>query len=312
MPDILTLTMNPAVDLSVDAEGILPTHKIRCEAVRREAGGGGVNVARVLTRLGADCRAIFPAGGALGRLLVDLVRKEGIDEIPVEIAGETRENFTANDAHTGEQFRFVLPGPVLSEAELAACLSRLRCCAPPHYLVASGSLPPGCPPSFHGEVAQIARQMGARLVVDTSGDALAAALQQGAYLCKPSLRELEAVAGRHLPDRGAQVGAARALVETGRAQAVALTLGRHGALLVTAEGSWRAPPIDVEVVSAVGSGDSFLAGFIWALDRGERWEECFAWAVAAGTAAVVTPGSELAERVDIERLRQAVVIESLP
>ncbi|ESR25337.1 1-phosphofructokinase family hexose kinase [Lutibaculum baratangense] len=312
MSDILTLTMNPAVDLSVTADAVTPTHKIRCREERREAGGGGINVARVVRRLGGDCRALFPAGGSMGDLLVRAVEKEGIATVPVRIAGETRENFTATAAATGEQYRFVLPGPLLSEAEWRGCLDALECCETPRFVVSSGSLPLGCPASVNGEVARISRALGARLVVDSSGDSLKAALDEGVYLCKPSLRELEGVTRTKLPDRASQLAAAKDIVSAGRAAAVALTLGDEGALLVTAERAWFAPPIEVEVRSAVGAGDSFLAGFMWSLAGDLPWEECFAWAVAAGTAAVLTPGSELAERGDIEHLRRdRVLVEPL-
>lgn len=309
MSDILTLTMNPALDLSVVADGIGPTHKIRCRDERREAGGGGINVSRVVCRLGGDCRAVFPAGGALGQLLLDLVGREGIVAFPVAIAQETRENFTATDAGRNQQYRFVLPGPTLDEAEWRACLARIEACDPARYLVASGSLPPGCPPSFYAELAALARARGAKLVVDSSGPGLAAALEAGVHLCKPSRSELEHLAGSALSDRRSQISAAQEIVASGGAEAVALTLGGDGAILVTTAGAWQAPPVPVEPVSAVGAGDSFLAGFVWALARGESWQDSFSWAVAAGTAAVLTPGSELAERHDIETIRREVRID---
>lgn len=311
MSEILTITMNPAIDLSVTAERVAPTHKIRCEAERREPGGGGINVARVICRLGGDCRALFPAGGTMGDLLVRLVHREGISAVPIDIAGQTRESFTANDRHSGEQYRFVLEGPTLSDAEWKSCLAELETCDPPRFLVASGSLPPGCPPSFHGDLARLAAKVGAKLVVDSSGESLAAALDEGVYLCKPSLSELESVVGRSLPDEQARLDAAASLVSAGKAVAVALTLGEEGALLVTGEGCWHAPRVDVEVKSAVGAGDSFLAGFIWGLRQGEAWPGALAWGVAAGTAAVMTPGSELAVREDIERVRDLVTVEAV-
>src|SRR5262249_30374685 len=141
MADVVTVTMNPAIDLSVSVERVTPFHKLRSSEGRRDPGGGGINVARVLKRLGADVTAIYPAGGTLGLLLRQLVEKEGISQINILIAAETREDFTVNERETGIHYRFVLPGPALTEDEWHACLSPFA--AHTRFVVCSGSLPPG-------------------------------------------------------------------------------------------------------------------------------------------------------------------------
>lgn len=310
MTDILTLTMNPALDVSTSTATVSDTHKLRCEAPRRHPGGGGINVARVLHRLGADCVAVFSAGGAEGQDLQLLLDAEGVHCVCIPIAQETRQSFSVRESSSGREFRFVMPGPTLSPAEWSACLERATSgqTPAPRYLVASGSLPPGVPIDFYAQLARRAKAQGTRLVLDTSGPALAAALDVGVYMVKPSLRELRELSGQPLTGEAQWRNAARALVDRGAADVVALSLGDQGALLASAQGCWRAPVLDVQVHSATGAGDSFVAGMVWALSRGDTPGEAFRHAVAAGSAAVLSEGTGLCRRDDVLRLHGAVVL----
>jgi 6-phosphofructokinase 2 len=312
MTDIVTLTINPAVDLATSVARIEPTHKLRCRTVLRDPGGGGINVARVARRLGGDVAAIYPAGPSIGRLLRRLVDEQGITSIAVDIAEETREDFTALDERSGEQYRFVLPGPRLSEAEWRACLDALAKCEPaPHYVVASGSLPPNVPVDFYRQAAQLAAEMNARFVLDTSGPALRPALDCRLFLLKPNLRELRELTQLPLDDRAEQVDACRKLITDYRLELVALTLAEQGALLVTREQAWQARAPKVKLVSAVGAGDSFLGAMVWALSSGLHSPDAFRYGVAAGTAALLTPGTELCHPDDVNRLLADVSVEQL-
>ena len=180
VPDIVTLTINPAIDIFVNVPRVEPMRKLRCSAPKRDPGGGGINVARVAHRLGSDVTAIYPTGGAIGKLLHRLVEREGIDSMATPSHVETRENFTVYEETTGEQYRFVLPGSTLHRAEWEAVLDRLTTLPQkPKFVVASGSVPPGVPEDFFARVARHARRLGAQCVVDTSGPALKAALAEG-------------------------------------------------------------------------------------------------------------------------------------
>lgn len=312
MPDIVTLTINPAVDIFVNVGRVEPTKKMRCSPPKRDPGGGGINVARAAHRLGGDVAAIYPVGGTLGTLLQRLVEREGILSIVTPSHVETRENFTAYEETTGEQYRFVLPGSRLHRAEWEACLERLASLpSMPKFVVASGSVPPGVPDDFFARVARHAKRLGAKTVADTSGVALKAALAEGVTLIKPNLAELAEFAARALDTEDDQIAACRNIVADGRAQAVALTLGEHGALLVTAAQTWRAQPMEIEVVSAVGAGDSFLGGMVSALAAGKPMEEAFRVAVAAGSAAALSAGTELCHEADVRRLLPLVRISAV-
>jgi 6-phosphofructokinase 2 len=296
----------------VNVGHVEPTRKMRCSAPKRDPGGGGINVARVAHRLGGNVAAIYPTGGAIGQLLQRLVEREGIVSLVTPSHVETRENLTAYEEESGEQFRFVLPGSRLHESEWQACLAKLAQISPgPKYVVASGSEPPGVPDDFFARVVRQAKAMGAEAIVDTTGAALAAVLKEGVAMIKPNLAELSEFVGASLDNDKDRIAACRKLVTDGRAAAVALTLGDQGALLVTASRIWRAQPMTIDVVSAVGAGDSFLGGMVAALAGGKSMAEAFRVAVAASTAAVMSPGTELSREADVKRLLPQVQITEM-
>ncbi|MFZ2176368.1 MAG: 1-phosphofructokinase family hexose kinase [Rhodococcus sp. (in: high G+C Gram-positive bacteria)] len=300
MPDIVTLTMNPALDITTSTGRVMPTSKIRCDAPRRDPGGGGVNVARVLQVLGRPATAVFPSGGHCGRALEDLVATEGVALRTVTIRGSTRESFTINEESTGLQYRFVLPGPVLTAIEQQSCLELLaRVARDAVFVVAGGSLPPGVPVDFYQRVADLVAPLGARLIVDTSGPALRQ-LRRGIYLVKPSIRELREWVGQELPTRADQVAAARTLIGDGVCTVLALSLGADGALLVTADEEEHFPSVDVDVVSGVGAGDSMVAGITFGLSCGWALRDAMRYGIAAGAAMLRTPGTAPCLRSDVE------------
>lgn len=313
MPPVLCLTMNPAVDLSTDTERVVPTHKLRCGETLHDAGGGGINVARVLQRLGGSAHALCPAGGPSGEWLKSRIADEHLPASFVPIAQETRMSLTVHELSSGAEYRFVMPGPALTEPEWQTCLHELAERDPfPAWVVASGSLPPGVPADFYARVARLCRARGARLVLDAAGPALAAALAEGVYLVKPNLRELSELLGETLDDRAAWQAAAQGLVSSGAAEVVALSLGHQGALLATRDGAWRADPLAVQVASTVGAGDSFVGGLVGALQRGEALLDAFGWAMAAASATLLTTGTALCCPEDVQRLLAQVRITPAP
>ena len=272
---VLCLTMNPSVDVSTHTDRVVPADKLRCGPAGRDAGGGGLNVASVVHRLGGHSRALHPAGGAAGQWLTQHLARVGLPAHALPIAQDTRENFTVQALDTGAEYRFVLPGPTLTESEWQASLNAVDSWPDPLALVvASGSLPPGVPADFYARLAKAARQRGVPLVLDSSGPALAAALQAGVFLVKPNLRELRELTG--LP-------------------------------LETAT-DWRAEALPVEVASSVGAGDSFVGALVWALQQGHALPDAFGWAMAGGSAALLTPGTGLCLPQDVRRLQPLVQV----
>lgn len=300
---IVTLTMNPALDVSTSTPTVERDHKLRCGSTRLDPGGGGVNVSRVVQRLGGRPDTVVAIGGPTGQAYRQLLEGEGIAARVVPIAGSTRENFTVDETESGGQFRFVLEGPTVTEAEWRAALDALaQRIQPGGFVVGSGSLPPGVPDDFYALVAGVARQHGANCVIDTAEPWLDAALDAGVFLVKPSRRELSIHLGRPLDTSELQVEAANELVARGAARYVALTLGGDGAVLAGPDGTMTLPVPKVQVQSTVGAGDSFLGALVTRLAQGRSIRDAFIAAVAAGSATAMTPATELCHRDDVERL----------
>lgn len=297
---IVTLTMNTALDVAADADEVVPTEKVRCRAVRYDAGGGGVNVARFARVLGATVSAVFTAGGSTGSRVIDMVEAAGVPGVPVPIEGATRESFTVNERATGKQYRFVLPGPVLSPGEEARCLEALRRAAySAQFVVASGSLPPGVPLDFYQRVADMCREAGALLILDTSGGGLSH-ITSGVYLLKPSVRELRECVGRPLPTEAEQLAAAHELIDRGIARIVVVSLGAQGALLAASSHSERFPALPVAAVSGIGAGDAMVAGITVGLAEGWTLDRAVRYGIAAATAKLQTPATSVFDRADVE------------
>lgn len=314
MRSVVTLALNPAVDVSTSVERVEPVRKLRCEAERRDPGGGGVNVARVAARLGAKATAVFPAGGCAGNTLIGLIRDEGVICRTTPIAGDTREDFSVLERATGQQYRFVLPGPILAEEEWKSCLGVLAdSIAPSAVVCASGSLPPGAPMDFYALAANSVSRRSGPFLLDTSGPALRAAVDSGRFtLIKPNLQELRELTGAPLADEPEMIAASRRLIERGAAKVVALTLGAQGALLITLREAWRANPLPITPISTVGAGDSFLGAMAWAFASALSLPEAFRYAMAAASAALLAPGTELCRPEDIRRLLDQARIEACP
>lgn len=311
MKTIITLTMNPAIDKSANVAQVIVERKLYCHSPRFEPGGGGVNVSRAIRKLGGESTALFPCGGPTGAHLSELLQHEGLDCRPIPVDGWTRENLVVLEESSGLQFRFGMPGAPLGDNEWQNCLDALTAGdQKPDYIVASGSLPPGVPDDFCAQAARIGKGLGARVIVDTSGNPLRLALQEGVYLIKPNIRELGELVGKELVDESSQREIAMEMVRSGRCAVVALSLGAGGVLLASADGCLRLQTPLVPIKSKVGAGDSMVAGIVLSLARGNAVQDAVRFGVAAGAAAVMTPGSELCRREDAERLYEQMLGET--
>lgn len=302
---VLTVTLNPALDIWAEADGFRPGVKIRCHGPRYEPGGGGVNVARVIRELGGRVSAFVVTGGPTGRWIAEMLADVGIEVFAQELEGNTRPSLHIMESSSQQLYRFVLPGMEFSEAGMTTVETALFSLIEeerPAYLVVSGSQPPGTSSRFLPRVADKCREMGVRMVADTSGQALVSLVGAGAYLVKPDEEELmeltSALGWRH----ESVEESARALVDFRMAEVVVVTLGEQGGLLVSRDEEIRLPALPVKKVSVVGAGDSFVAGLVLALARNKPLESAFRHGMAAGAAAVATPGSGLVLKSDFERL----------
>ncbi|MDA9432300.1 phosphofructokinase [Bradyrhizobium sp. CCBAU 51627] len=308
---IVTLTINPAVDISTSVRKMMPFTKMRCAEAQRDPGGGGINVARVLTRLGIDAIAIYPAGGASGQTLARLVERESVQSIVIPSANDTREDVTIFDETTREQFRLVFPGASLSKFEWQQCLDAVaRISSQAAFVIASGSLPPGIPADFYGRVVQ-ASKGATKVIVDTTGVSLKAALETGVYLIKPNLHEFQELAGISTEDEPSLLEAGRRLFARYRIEVIALSMGSQGALLLTRDIALRANGLPIEPVSVSGAGDSFLGAMVSSLAHDDDFEAALRYGVAGGSAALLSPGTGLCLREDIHRLASSVKVTAV-
>jgi 6-phosphofructokinase 2 len=302
MASILTITLSPCIDKSTSVAQLIPEKKLRCSSPKLEPGGGGINVARAIKKLGGEAVAVFPSGGYTGKHFNHLLEEEQIPSVIIETAHETRENIIVVDESTNSQFRFGMPGTMLHEKEWQQCLDAVSAAGDMKFVVASGSLPPGVPLDIYARLATIAAKNGSKFIIDTSGEALRHAAGAGAFLIKPNLGELSSLAGveRIGPDEVESI--ARDVLKKYGCEIIVVSLGAGGALLVTRDESFRAVAPGVPRKSTVGAGDSMVAGIIYSLNLNKDLRFALRYGVACGTAATMNPGTELCRKEDADAL----------
>jgi 6-phosphofructokinase 2 len=297
---ILTVTLNPALDLETRAPALVPGHKLRCAPPRIDPGGGGINVARAIHVLGGEAKAAVAVGGPVGAGLLERMISAGHSVAALPAPGETRQNLSVIEESTGAQYRFIFPGPQWTQADLdAAKAVLLPLVAPGDLVVLSGSVPPGLAPSAMTDLARTLRDAGGRVVADTSGAALAdlASAGLGLTVLRMDMAEAEDLLGRKLATAKDTADAGSDLVASGAADIAILARGAEGSILATATERWFAPAADVPVVSVTGAGDSFVAGATLALSRGMPLPDVLCWGACAASAAVTTEATQLCDPV---------------
>lgn len=302
MANIVTITLNPALDKSISVPELIPEKKLRALSAKVEPGGGGINISRALKKLGVASEAIILSGGYTGKTLEALLAKEQVEFTAIETTGDTRENFVVFDEDKKLQYRFGMPGESVSDKELELLMQAIGNCAHAEYIVVSGSLPPGTSIAVFHEIAIIAQRLNAKLIVDTSGDGLKAAVKEGLYLIKPNLRELASLVGKEWIDMADVIVTARQVIAAGSCKAMAVSMGADGAMLITATEHFQTVAPKAPVLSTVGAGDSMVAGMLAALTKGWGWEQVLQYGVAAGSAATLHKGTELCSLADTERI----------
>lgn len=310
MAKIITITFNPTIDKSTTIEALKPERKLHCTAPTFEPGGGGINVARAIKKLGGEAIAIYPAGGYSGKFLNELMRAEGVPVLPVDIQTHTRENLIVFDKSTSLQYRFGMPGSEIRQEEWQQVLNLVEQ-SDAEYIIASGSLPPGVPVDIFARIAGIAKSKNAKLIIDTSGEALKKAVDVGVFLIKPNLGELSSLVGEEEVNHEMVETIAKDIIKRKCCQAVIVSLGAAGAILITESEVYHIVPPVVKRLSTVGAGDSMTAGIVLSLARGKTLKEALQYGVASGTAATLNPGTELCKLEDVEKLHK-IITASLP
>lgn len=301
MPKIVTITLNPAIDKHYTVDRLAPEHKLRIANPRVDPGGGGINVSKALKELGGDSLAIFFAGGMNGNYLQHLLKAQQLDIHPIEIQGETRESVVITEQATAKEYRIVVEGPEIGMDAFNKVVEQLKT-VKPAYVVASGSIPKGLPQDVFARLATEVRSLNARFIVDTSGDALKQAVNEGVFLLKPNLKELSNLVGVESLQLNDVDDAAMELINKHSCEVMVVSLSSSGAMVVSKDGWHHIPAPTVERRSTVGAGDSMVAGMVWSLAQERSFVEMAEVGVACGTAATMSPGTQLFKMSDVEKL----------
>lgn len=311
---VISVCLNPTVDITTETDTIQPISKTRTRNERISPGGGGVNVWRVLGAFGLPCELVYLSGGITGKLLDEELRLIGDNTRCYRHLSSTRIAFTVHQSSNQQEYRFVPEGPIVDATTYAQCIDYLSTTTlqTDDMVVVSGSLPRGVPDTAYAEIAGIAADKRARLILDSSGPGLSATLASGnkVFIVKPSLNELQRLAGCKLDEPAAREFA-HTLVYDGKADHVAVSMGSHGAFLVSHHRTLRLPAHLVKLQSAVGAGDSFVAAMVYCLALGQDMENAFRFGVAAGAAAVMTPGDQLCKPEDVDVLYRSGFTDSV-
>ena len=309
MTQIITITFNPSIDKSASVPQLIPEKKLSCSEPRFEPGGGGINVARAIKKLGGEATAIYPCGGYTGKFFSELLAREKVPAIVVKVENPLRENVIVVEESSNSQYRFGFPGAKLLSHEWQQCMDAIDKIANAEFLVASGSLPEGVPDDIFARLATIAKKKNIRLVVDTSKAALKHAANEGVFMLKPNLAELSSLLGRKELSVHEVAGVAKEIIEKKNCEVLVVSLGEKGAMLFAQNQELNVLPPRVEKKSTVGAGDSMLAGFVLSLSGGKDLAGALTYGVACGTAATMNPGTELCNKKDADALYQRIVNE---
>ncbi len=308
---IVTVTLNPAIDQTLVLPRFVAGDTIRVKSSRFDPGGKGINVSRVIRELGGESLAMGFAPGGLGRYIEQTLESQGIATDFVHTRGETRTNITILDESRHIHTILSDPGPPTDIRYVDELRTRLRNrLHAGDWLVLAGSIPPPLDAHVYTDILREASEIGAHTVLDADGEALAAGADACPEMVKGNRRELERLLGRHLDDESSTLQAAIQVHDRG-IHSVVVTRGREGAVASTDEMLFRGVAPRVRAVSAVGSGDAFLAGVVLTLSRGGAMEDALRLGIAAGTASVLNPGTELCHRREVDILAPRVKVQPI-
>lgn len=315
MTDILTITLNPALDLSSSVDTVIPGPKLRCAEPRYDPGGGGVNVSRAMLRLGGKSEAFVALGGDTGAAFKAMLEAEAIKLAHFAVVGNTRQSFAIVETSTKRQYRFQLPSPAWPPHQTERMLDHLN----PHLtkgriVVLSGSVPAGVPAGIAAAINRMAVDNGARVILDTSGEALAkAAANRGLPFAMLRMDGAEAseVSGLSFASPAALADYGQQLIKNGVADRLVMSMGAAGTVGVSADERFFCQPPKLETLSAVGAGDSMVAAIALELASGGSLRDAVRHGVAAAGSAVLTPATELCSKATAAEILRRVVTKEM-
>ncbi|WP_186580950.1 1-phosphofructokinase [Aquibacillus kalidii] len=302
---IYTCTLNPSVDYIIHVPDFQPGDLNRGEKTFYYAGGKGINVSRVLKRLGVENTALGFLGGFTGTFIKDELTKEQITTDFIEVSGNTRINMKLK---SGQETEINGPGPDISKEQLIKLYEQLDQFQEGDFLVASGSIPNSVPDTFYKEVASICEQKGIRLIADTSSQALKEVIGSKLFLVKPNHHELGELFDTRIDSFDDAVHYGKQLNQKG-AEHVIVSMGGDGAVYISDQVCIFATAPKGDVKNTVGAGDSMVSGFLSAFVRDGNAETAFKYAVATGSATAFS--EDLCSKADVENLLKQISLQQI-
>lgn len=306
---IYTVTLNPALDRTLHVESLAPGQSTRIRSEARFAGGKGIDVSRALREIGSDSVALGLVGGFDGKELEGRLLLTGVACRFTHIANETRTNIIIQDESNGTETALLARGPEVQPSELMDFLDGLEKSPDMSLLVISGSLPPGLTPEVYSRMITTGNERGARVVLDTAGEALRQSIRARPSVIKPNRHELAELARKALPDIRAICDYAGGLLDW--VETVLVSLGSDGIVMITRTQVVHARPPKVAAKSTVGAGDCAVAGFVHGMAIGDSNIDALRRAVATGTAATLNAGTGLCRCADIDMILPQVTVEEV-
>ena len=308
---IYTVTLNPAVDRELTVDTIAFDTVLRASDWRVDCGGKGFNVARMLKSLGVASTALGLAAGKTGELLDNRLNGLGIETDFVWVGGETRTNVSIVSSENGRYVKVNEPGPTIVDADIVRLKQKIQARVQNgDWWVLAGSLPPGVPTDFYGDIIKIIHSAGAKVFLDTSSEALLRSCSVGPLLVKPNAEEAHELTGLPVSDTNEIAEAGAAICKLGPANVV-VSLGKDGALLVNGEDVWRATSPRIIEKNPIGAGDSMVAGMVWGLSEGAEMSEALRRGIACGAATASQSGTTVGSLSQVQELLQNVRLETL-
>jgi len=294
---ILTITLNPSIDISVMVPKLVPSDKLRCESYEKEVGGGGINVAKGLHRLGLPTEALFFSGGHNGKFIESKLNYEGLSIHPLKLEPETRENITVTDQSNQLEYRLVNKGNEINSKDEKLLLDTLEHLEiKPGYLVLSGSHPPGLSNLFVKKISDWCVLHKCKLILDLPAKALGESFEFHPYLIKPNLKEMSQIEGKANMTYEEAIQVAKKWIGEKYAEVIVISMGELGGIICSSDEVYKIVPPKVKSLSTVGAGDSMVAGLLYKLYQQANLEDILMMGVACGTAATLSRGTKLFER----------------
>jgi len=310
MSKIITVTLNPAVDRELSVEAIEYDRVLRATDWRVDFGGKGFNVSRMLKSLGADSIALGFAGGKSGEILQAGLESLGIRTDFVWVTGETRTNVSIVTEDPDHYIKVNEPGPTISLPEQESLLDKVANLAQPEsWWVLAGSLPPGIPSDFYFRLIRIIQKTGAKVVLDTSGDALVHGCQAAPYLIKPNEVELKMLTNMPITDYSHLLTAALTLQSAGIPN-ILVSMSKKGAFLKTEQDAYIIRSPSIQERNPIGAGDSMVGGLVWGLSQDLAIADAARWGVACGAAAASLSGTAVGSINFVKELFTQTIIEA--